>query len=307
MHDGTMFLTKPRFGGIIKNSESPHLCRPPQTRPRFSRLPESSFPQATEIGDMRTPLIASVLVWVVALVAPAIASPGDEPTSAEEKLLESKGLTRNDRKFLLDEKAAIEKYEAIKPLFEDYQKAMYKYATIVQYDETLMSMMMEQQGIQQQANALQMQINSMPRAAGRMARYANAQTAPLRQQQSQIRSMASQYTNQINAFKRQAPKADDRKTVPAQVERTRQVYVEAVRELSALVTPLTEKYHELALDKSVIDALEKLRRRDTKNYKLGPSDELSAAAKVVQNVKKQTSGGAKSKKKSRTKTSAKTP
>ncbi len=248
-----------------------------------------------------------MLVWVMTSAAPAVTSAGDEPASAEEKVLTDKGLTKDDRKFLLDEKAALEKYEAAKPLFADFQKAMYKYAAIVQYDEMYQNLVMEHQELQQEVNALQMQINNASRSYGRMARYANMQLAPLRQQQSQGKAMVSQLNSQINALKRQAPKADDRKTVPAQVERTRQVYIDSVRELSELVTPLMEKYHELALDKPVTDALEKLRRRDTRNYKLGPSDELLAASKMVQNVKKHTSGPAKSKRKARTKAKAKTP
>ena len=105
--------------------------------------------------------------------------------------------------------------------------------------------------------------------------------------------MINQINSQLQASKSQAPKADERKSVPALVDRTKLAYVDGVRQLDDLVTPLLTKYHELAHDKPVIDALEKLRRHDTKNYKLGPSDELVAASKMVQNVKKHTAGATK--------------
>ncbi len=253
------------------------------------------------------PLIAFTLGLTIVAWGQSVARAEGEPTSAEEKVLKDKDLKQHDRKFLLDEAAAIEKYEKAKSLYSDFQKAFNRYAMIVQYDDTYQGMVMEQQAMQQQANMLSQQIRSMSTGNGRMQRMVNMQIAPLRQQQSQAQSMANQMNGQVNAMKGQAPKADDRKTVPAKFDQARKEYVDCVGELSELVAPLLTKYHELALDKTVTDTLDKMRKRTALNYKLGPSDELVAASKMVQNVKKHTAGPSKSsKKKAKVKTKAQT-
>jgi hypothetical protein len=235
-----------------------------------------------------TSLIALMLVWMASSAGTTVARAADEPTSAEEKVLKDMGLTKNDRHFLLEEAPAIEKYEQTKSLYTDYQKALSRVAAIAQYDEGIQTMQSEQQALQQQVSALQMQINSSGSGYGRMQRYANAQVAPLRQQENQARAMINQINAQIKVAKSKAPKAEERKSAPANVEQTRQAYIDGIRELNELVDPLVTKYHELAQDKTVTDTLDTMRHRTTHNYKLGPSDELLAASKMIQNVKKHT-------------------
>jgi hypothetical protein len=256
-----------------------------------------------------TRLIALMLVWMISSTGMPVARAADESTSAEEKLLQEKGLKQDDREFLLDEAPAIEKYEQAKSLYADYQRAVGRMATIVQYDEAVQAMQMEQQALQEQVNALQMQINSAGTGYGRMQRLVNMQLAPLRQQQAQARAMITQINAQIQASKGQAPKAEDRKTVPALVATTRKAYIDSVRELNDLVVPLLTKYHELALDKTVTDALERMRHRTTHNYRLGPSDKLVTASKLIPNLKKHTTESFNStfKKKAKSKIAAPSP
>ena len=79
----------------------------------------------------------------------------------------------------------------------------------------------------------------------------SAQQAPLRQQQSQDRAMVNQINAQIQASKGQAPKAEDRKTVPANLERARQGYNDSVRELHETLAPkLTHEGKKTATSKS---------------------------------------------------------
>jgi hypothetical protein len=232
------------------------------------------------------PLNALLLGCVIIAGGTAVAHADEGKTSAPEKVLNEKGLTRDDKLFLLDETEALAKYEKAKSAYADYQKAMKRYAVILQYDEAVQTMEMERQALQQEVTMLQSQINSAGSGSGRMRRYAGAQQAPLRQQQANDRAMINQINSQIQASKAQAPKADDRKTVPAEYERTRHELNESVHDLSEALTPLLTKYHELALDKAVIDALAQLRHSTTHNYKLGPSDQIAAASKLIHDGKK---------------------
>jgi hypothetical protein len=240
---------------------------------------------------------------MIAAAGAAVAGADDEKTAAAEKVLSGKGLTKDDRKFLLDEAAAVEKYEQVKALYADYQKAFNRYAAIVQYDEAVQSLEADRQALEQQVQLLQMQINSTGTGYGRMRAMVNAQQAPLRQQQSQARAMINQINAQIQASKGQAPKAEDRKTVPADLERTRQAYNDGVRELHEILAPLLAKYHELALDKGVTDALVQLRHSTKLNYKLGPSDKVVAASKLTHEGKKSATGKSKPASKKKAKTS----
>jgi hypothetical protein len=251
------------------------------------------------------PLNAMLLGWVIVAAGMAVASAEDEKTSAAEKILSGKGLTKDDRRFLLDEAAAIEHYGQAKTAYADYQKALNRYAVIVQYDEAVQTLEAQRQSLQQEVNMLQAQITSTGSGGGRMRQMVNAQLAPLRQQQSQDRALINQVNAQIQASKKQAPKSEDRKAVPAEAERTRQAFVGSVRELNEVLTPLLAKYHELALDKEVTDALVQLRHSTTLNYKLGPSDQVVAASKLIHEGKKHATAKSKpaSKKKSKTKDS----
>jgi hypothetical protein len=216
----------------------------------------------------------------------------DEKTAAAEKALKDKGLTKDDRHYLLDESAAVEKLTQAKTAQADYQKAFSRYAPIVEYDQAVQAMEMERQLLQQEVSMLQSQINSS-NAGGRMRRMVNTQVAPLIQQQSQDRARINQINTQLQASKAQAPKAEDRKTLPGEVERTRQAFLDSVRELNDVVAPLLTKYHELALDKTVTDSLAQLRHSTTLNYKLGPSDAVHEASKLIQDVRKLTTGTSK--------------
>src|SRR4051794_36741838 len=122
----------------------------------------STLSPAPEIPTMsqNAPLIALMLAWAVSTAGVPLARAAGGPTSAEETLLRGKGLTLDDRKYLLDEAPAIEKYEQARSLYADYQKALGRMATIVQYDEAVQGMQMQQQALQEQVNELQMQINN---------------------------------------------------------------------------------------------------------------------------------------------------
>ncbi len=237
------------------------------------------------------------------VIATAMAAAADDEKSATgdpEKVLTGKELTKDDRKFLLDETAAIEKYEQAKKVYGDFQKAYMKQATIMMKDQAVLEMQMEVQALQESTAMLRMQMNSMGRGMGRMRSMANSQRAPLQAQINSNTAMLNQYNTQINAAKSQGPKDPERKAALDGFTRSRDAYIGSVRELNEVVAPLLAKYHELALDKEVTNALAELRHKTTMNYKLGPSDTIHAASKMIAEVKRVTtisSGKPASKKK----------
>jgi hypothetical protein len=213
------------------------------------------------------------------------AADATKATGAED-ILKEKGLTKDDRKFLLDENAAIKKYEEAQNAFNKYQQAMMKSSSIAQYDENLLGLDSQRQMAQQQATALQQQINSHGSGGrGRLRSFVNAQIAPLKQAHSAAVNQVNQLNAQHKAMLTQAPKADQRKLASSDLDRTQADYTAAIRGLEPLVTPLISKYHELALDKDVIAALARLKNDTSHSYKLGPSDELKAAAKLLKDLK----------------------
>lgn len=211
----------------------------------------------------------------------------DVPTTeAAEKILADKGLKLEDRRYSLDEAQAVEKFRDIKQLHQELQKATAKCMAIAEYDDMVMSMMMQQQALQAQASSLQAQINRANAGAyGRMRRLVNAQVAPLRQQETMMKNQISQMTQQLNAMKTGGPKTTDRQNAPVAYEKARQELIEAVKSLEPLVVPLINEYHELGLDATVTAAMNKLRHASNKNYKLGPSDDLLAASRLLKELK----------------------
>ena len=201
-----------------------------------------------------------------------------------EQVLIEKGLSQDDRKYLLNEGPAITKFNQTQLLYAEYEKAMLKQMQIAEYDENLANLQMQWQTLQQQAGALQQQINSVGNVHPRLRTMVNAQLAPLRQQHAALLTQANQLKAQVSTAQAQSPKPDDRKKAAAEVEKTGQACFKSARELELLVTPLMAQYHELALDPQVSESLTQLRHETTRNYKLGPSDELRTAAKILKNL-----------------------
>jgi hypothetical protein len=106
----------------------------------------------------------------------------------------------------------------------------------------------------------------------------------LRQDLAQIQQQIKAINQQIASLKKQPPAAADRE-IASGFELTRNGYIATIQELKSLVTPLIAKYHELARDTSVTDALAQLHSDTNLLYKLGPSDELRAAEKLVRDLK----------------------
>ena len=202
-----------------------------------------------------------------------------------EHQLTSKALTKDDRKFLLNEGPAITRFNQTQQLYAEYEKALLKQAQFQEFDENLAGLNLQWQALQQQAATLQQQINSAGSVHPRMRAMVNAQLTSVRQQHSATQTQANQFKAQITSLLAKSPKPEDRKKAAADVERTGQSFFQSARQLETLVTPLLTKYHELALDPQVTDALTQLRHETTKNYKLGPSDELRAASKALKDLK----------------------
>jgi hypothetical protein len=208
-----------------------------------------------------------------------------ETTIDPEQFLTEKELTRDNRKFLLDESQALEKYHEAKDLFAKFQDAMGKYYEIAGFDETVANLTFQSQAMQQQADALQQQINNVSANASRMRMSANAQLNVMRQQHSQWVSQANQLRSERDALQGKAPTQAQRESVVTELDAARQAYIDGVNAMSEKVTPLMEQYQDLAHDLDVTDALAQLRKKTTLNYKLGPSDDLRAAAKVIKDLK----------------------
>jgi hypothetical protein len=236
------------------------------------------------------PLLVFILGWLILPAGMSVASTDDEKGSPAEKTLNAKGLTRNDRRFLLEgESAAIEKYKQTQAVQAEFQAAMKRYSVIAQYDESLEGMETQRQGLLQEIETIQVQLNNgTPDSYGQLRPLPLAQQASLRQQQAQDSALINQINGQIQASKTQAPKAEDRKTLAAEYDRQRKAYIESVRGLDEVVAPLIKKYHDLAIDKAVVDALAELRRSNKLNFKLGPTDQILAASRQIQEVKKTT-------------------
>jgi vacuolar-type H+-ATPase subunit I/STV1 len=236
-----------------------------------------------------TPLITSIIGWLILPAGMSTASTDDEKGSPAEKVLNAKGLTRNDRKFLLEgESAAIEKYKQTQTVQAEFQAAVKRYAVITQYDESLEAMETQRQGLAQEIDSIQIQLNGTTDSYGQVRQLPIAQQASLRQQQAQDGAQINQINGQIQTFKAQAPKAEDRKNLAAEYDRQRKAYIDSVRELDVVMAPLLKKYHDLATDKAVVDALAELRRSTKLNFKLGPTDQVLAASRLIQDVKKTT-------------------
>jgi hypothetical protein len=218
--------------------------------------------------------------------APAFA---DGNPSRAEKVLIKKGLTRDDRKFLLadDEGTVIEKYKEAREIQTAFQKAMQRYGAILDFDEQVQMLTMQQQSLQAEINSIQMELNSMPLSTnGRMRALQQSRQAPYRQQQNQDRSAMNQINQQLQQLKTQAPKDQERKSAAQEYDTQQKAYVASVRELDELVSPLLEKYHELGLDEDVKTALNDIRTATTQNVKLGPSQQVLAAVQLVKEMKK---------------------
>jgi hypothetical protein len=226
---------------------------------------------------------------------PPVEKPKDAKPSGPEQVLLDKGLIRDNRKFLLDETSALETLQEVHALWIKYQDALMKFSAIVEFDDNLATLNAQWQSMQQQANALQQEINRTSATAGRYRGAVNYSLAPVRQQHAQLVAQANQLKAEHAALQKKSPKPAERDAATKDLENAKQAYIDAVRELDQRVTPLMNKYQELAHDKSVGDALVQLRHETTLNFKLGPSDELRSAAKLIKDLNVNTAAPSKTK------------
>ena len=228
-----------------------------------------------------------------AIAAPGAESPpAQEQTTSEarsaaslEKILNDKGLTRDNRKFVLDELHVLEAYGQARTLYAEYEKAMYRQVGIAQFDENLATIEQQVVLLQQEANGLQYQINTQAAAGARMRLNMNVQLSTMRQTHAAAVNQVNQLRAQSANLHRNAPKPDARKTAVLELEKASQAYSHAAQNLAGEVNSLMEKYAALAHDKVVINAIAQLRHETTRNYVLGPSDELREATKVLKELK----------------------
>jgi serine/threonine protein kinase len=272
---------------LIADTPKPAVAQVQLANP--SRVPPTNQAISTEPEIVKTEAKASTPV-ANANDPPENALTEPSMLSGPERVLADKGLMKNGQRFLLEEASALALYNEARSKLSQVQRALAKRAAISEYDEAVSILGVEKQQLQMGANGVSSQIAENRSvldtgvSGGGIRNGLIAANNALRQELSQIQQQIRTINQQLVSLKKQPPTDADRE-IASGFEKTRNGYVATIQELKSLVTPLISKYHELARDNSVTDALVQLHRDTNLYYKLGPSDELRAAEKLVKDLK----------------------
>jgi hypothetical protein len=123
---------------------------------------------------------------------------------------------------------------------------------------------------------------AMPSASGQSRRALSLANKSLQDQHIELLAEKAATNRQISNLIAQSPTQADR-SYAGGFDKSREEYIRTIKDLESIVEPLITKYRDLARDQSVTDAIAQIRFS-----KLGPSDEIGAAVKLVQGLKANT-------------------
>jgi aspartyl protease family protein len=230
-------------------------------------------------------------LWLVAILAllDSKAARSQDPAQADaapSEVLRDLGLTRSGTTWVLaEEKTVLKDLRDARDLYRQFAEgvmgqqelafgAQNRQATVLQLREQTEFMGQQIAQLDQQLEAL-----NYPGAGGLVQQQRNQ----ISQQRNQIVAANNRAVNQLNTLQEQAkdPEQDLRFQLNAEVDTSREKYMQAVFDLRKSVDDVLAKYNGLEKNPKVIKALADLSASTKNKHKLGPSKALQDAMKVL--------------------------
>jgi len=233
-------------------------------------------------------LIVAATSWATVIRA---AEPRQVADSPQEEILKKNGLKALGPIYVLETEADVKKkVSEVKLLSKQLNHARLQQRSILSpKDHQAMIQGLTGQNTQLRAelNTVNQQINRFPRFRGRMANsYAQGEYQDLIASRNQLNFTLNQQTLQLSQLKSHPPDPKAKQRIDDEVQAKHDGYVQAVHDLSQLVTTTKDKYATLAKSDEVTKALAGLDPAIKPRPQLGPSHEFHETIKLAERFEK---------------------
>jgi hypothetical protein len=229
------------------------------------------------------PLMAAVTFWAMSLY---FGKPAQAAESPQEEILKRHGLTLLGPIYVLETEADVkQKLSEVKLLSKQWSQLWQQQRSIMSSkDQQAMIQQMTAQLNQLRAeiNAVNQQIRTVPRYRGRLANnYAQEAYAELMATRNQLNLTLNQQNALLGQLKSHPPDPKLKQKIDDEAQAKHDEYVQAVHDLSQLVSATKEKYAALSKNAEVTKALAGLDPAIKPRPQLGPSHDFHETIKLA--------------------------
>jgi len=234
-------------------------------------------------------LIVAATFWATATRA---AEPRQTAESPQEETLRKNGLKPLGPIYVLEAESDVkQKVSEIKLLAKQWNHArLQQQSTLSPKDHQAMIQELTAQvnQLRAQINAVNQQANHLPRFRGRLANnYAQGEYQELIASRNQLNITLNQQNTQLGYLRSHPPDPKAKQKIDDEVQARHDEYVQAVHDLSQLVTTTKDKYAALAKNEEVAKALAGLDPALKPRPQLGPSHGFHENIKLAERLEKE--------------------
>lgn len=235
------------------------------------------------------PLIVAATIWATDIRA---AEPQQAAESPQEQILKKNGLRALGPIYVLEAEADVKaKVSQVKLLAKQWSHARLQQQSILSpkdHQAMIQGLTAQINQLRAELNTVNQQINRFPRFRGRIQNsYAQGEYQDLVASRNQLNFTLNQQTSQLGQLKSHPPDPKAKQKIDDEVQGKHDEYVQAVHDLSQLVTTTKEKYAALAKNDEVTKALAGLDPAIKPRPQLGPSHEFHETVKLAERLEKE--------------------
>ena len=234
-------------------------------------------------------LIVAAMSWATAIRA---AEPPQAAESPQEEVLKKNGLKALGPIYVLEAESDVKKkVSEVKLLSKQWNHARLQQQSILSvkdHQALIQGLTGQVTQLRAEINVVNQQMNRLPRYRGRLANnYAQETYAELFAYRNQLNFTLTQQNTLLGQVKSQPPDPKLKQKTNDEVQTRHDEYVQAVHDLSQLVTTAKDKYAALAKNDEVAKALAGLDPAIKPRPQLGPSHEFHETVKFAERLEKE--------------------
>ena len=233
-------------------------------------------------------LIVAATSWATDIRA---AEPPQAVESPREEVLKKNGLKTLGPIYVLEAESDVKKkVSEVKLLSKQWNHARLHQQSILStkdHQAMIQGLTGQVNQLRAEINGVNQQINRLPRYRGRLANnYAQQEYAELVAYRNQLNFTLTQQNALLGQVRSQPPDPKLKQKIDDEVQARRDEYVQAVHDLTQLVTTTKEKYAALAKNDEVTEALAGLDPATKPRPQLGPSHGFHENVKLAERFEK---------------------
>src|SRR5271157_1933004 len=253
------------------------------------QMPKGEHTMGRAMGKWTTGLlIVAAMSWATAIRA---AEPRQAAESPQEEILKKNGLKALGPIYVLEAESDVKKkVSEVKLLSKQWNHARLQQQSILSakdHQAMIQGLTGQVNQLRAEINVVTQQMNRLPRYRGRLANnYAQEEYAELVAYRNQLNFTLTQQITLLGQVRSQPSDPKSKQKIDDEVQARHDEYLQAVHDLTQLVTTTKEKYAALAKNDEVTKALAGLDPANKPRPQLGPSHGFHENVKLAERFEK---------------------